>query len=54
MTTSYELILVSLGDDVPADVRMKRLLKLILRAYRFRCRSVKRIDSRPAKKGRSI
>lgn len=33
----YVLTLEALPDDVPAEVRLRRLLKLLLRGYRFRC-----------------
>lgn len=45
MSDTYELIIVSQNDPVPSDVRLKRLLKMMLRTYRFRCHSVM-----PAKK----
>jgi hypothetical protein len=31
------LTLKALPDDVPADVRLRQLLKRLLRTYRFRC-----------------
>jgi len=33
----YVLTVEALPDDVPAAVRLRRLLKLLLRGYRFRC-----------------
>lgn len=50
MTDCYELILVAKVDDVPADLWMKRLLKMLLRAYKFRCKSVRRIETEQVRK----
>ena len=44
---SYELIIVALRDPVAADVRLRRVLKSLLRTYRFRCKSVRPVESQP-------
>jgi len=39
----YVLTIQSLPDEVPAIVRLRRVLKAVLRSHRFRC-----IEIRPA------
>ncbi len=40
----YELILTPLSCEIPAEVRLQRVLKALLRSYRFRCKSVKAVE----------
>jgi hypothetical protein len=47
---SYELVLVALSDPTAADVRIQRVLKSLLRTYRFRCKSIKRVKAETKKK----
>jgi hypothetical protein len=35
--TRYRVVLVDLGADVPAEVRLRAALKRLLRTYRLRC-----------------
>lgn len=45
------LILRPLPDEVPVEIRLRRLLKSLLRAYGFRCESVETIpDETPTPK----
>lgn len=46
MIDSYELIIEALRDPIAVDVRLRHVLKSLLRQYRFRCKSVKRVDSK--------
>lgn len=45
--TRYRLDLMAEPCDVPEAVRLRRMLKLCLRAFRLRCVSVEQVD-RPA------
>lgn len=48
----YQLILVAMPDAVDHNSRMKRLLKMALRAFRFRCIDVREIEDAQAQLGR--
>jgi len=39
----YRLTLEAVPDDVPQLVRLRRLLKVLLRGYRFRCRRIEEL-----------
>jgi hypothetical protein len=41
---TYELVLVALKDPVAANIRLRRVLKSLLRTYRFKCKSIKRVE----------
>lgn len=44
-TVRYKLILLALADDVPVEIRLRRVLKSLLRQYGFKCKSVKRVGN---------
>ncbi len=47
--SAYELILTPLKSEIPADVRLRHVLKSLLRQYRFRCRSIKPVEMKKTK-----
>jgi hypothetical protein len=48
----YRLTLEALPDDVPAHVRLKRVLKGLLRGYGFRCVRVEQVPPASGVAGR--
>jgi hypothetical protein len=47
----YRLTVEALPGDVPAPVRLKRLLKGVLRGYGFRCLEAREVPSGPPPPG---
>jgi hypothetical protein len=45
---TYTLAIRSLPSEVPADVRLKRLLKMLRRGYQFACVRVEEVPVEPA------
>ncbi len=41
--------LEALPDDIPVPVRLRRLLKVALRGFRFRCRSIGPVPAKDSK-----
>ena len=46
-TTDYRIMLHAQASDVPAIVRLRELLKVALRDYRFKCTAVEQILNVP-------